>query len=292
MTHHDVEIVVDGKDILGEVPLWCQRTAKLWWIDVRRPSLQSFDPASRQHETYILPLPIVGSYALRDSGGFLLAADDGLYAYRPDTGAVDVLVAFRDHPKNRYNDGKADRAGRFWVGTMNDTPGNPDGSFYRVDTDLSMTSQFSGVYCPNAIAFSPDSQYLYYGDSKEKKIWRYEFDLAAGALGKRTLFRDVAYHQGIPDGSTVDAEGFVWNAEYGGGRLVRYAPDGSIDRIVELPVSLPSSCTFGGSDLSTLYVTTANQRLSAAQRKTQPYAGALLALNVGVKGLAEPYFKG
>jgi len=292
MIQTDIEVAVSAADILGEVPIWCAQLQRLWWIDVRRPCVQSFDPISRQHEVFVIPAPVIGSYGLRRSGGMIVALNDGLYGFDPERRDLTPLLLYQDKAQNRFNDGKCDRLGRFSVGTMNNTPGDPDGSFYRIDPDLSVHVQFGDVYCPNSVAFGPNDRVLYYGDTKEKKIWVFDFDLAAGTIGNRRLFRDCANHPGYPDGSTVDAEGFLWNAEYRGGRLVRYAPDGRIDRIVGLPVSQPTSCGFGGSDLSTLFVTTAAQHLSAEERAAEPMAGALLMLDVGVNGVAEPAFAG
>lgn len=289
---NEFQVAVSAADILGEVPLWCARTARLWWIDVRRSSLQSYDPVTSQHEVFVIPGPIVGSFAFRRDGGVMLAMGDGLYTFDTAQRQLSPLLAYQDKPQNRYNDGKADRLGRFWVGTMNNTPHDPDGSLYRIDADLSVHPQFDGVYAPNSIAFSPDDRVFYYADTKEAKIWAFDLDMAAGSLSNRRVLCDAAGHPGLPDGSTVDAEGFLWNAEYKGARLVRYAPDGRIDRVVELPVSQPTSCGFGGSDLGTLFVTTATQNLSPAERSAQPLAGALLMLDVGVRGLPEPYFAG
>lgn len=292
MSYMDIDVAVASDDVLGEVPLWCAKSQRLWWIDVRRPSLQSYDPVTHRHQTFVLPAPVVGSYGLRERGGMIMALNDGIYAFEPATGALESLIPFQDAPQNRYNDGKCDRRGRFWVGTMNNTPGNPDGSFYRMDADLSVHKQFEGVFCPNSVAFSPDDRTLYYADTKLNKIWAFDFDIDEGALSNRREFSDGSQHAGLPDGSTVDAEGFLWNAEYRGGRLVRYAPDGRVDRIVELPVKQPTSCGFGGADLSILFVTTASQHLTPAERKAEPLAGALLMLDVGVKGLPEPAFRG
>ncbi len=286
-----IDVAVAASDILGEVPLWCARTQRLWWIDVRRPSLQSFDPASGAHKVSVIPAPVIGSFALRQSGGFVLASTDGLYAY--DIGkALTPLLPYHDKPQNRFNDGKCDRRGRFWVGTMNNTPGNPDGSLYRVDPDLSIHPMFDGVYCPNSLAFSPDDRVLYYADTKMKKIWAFDYDLERGEISGRRLLHDLADAPVAPDGSTVDAEGCLWNAEYGSGRLVRYTPDGRIDRVVTLPTSQPTSCAFGGPDLSVLFVTTAAQNLSPGRRAEEPLAGALLMLDAGVKGCPEPLFAG
>jgi sugar lactone lactonase YvrE len=291
MRNSQVEIAVSAVDILGEVPLWCGRTQRLWWIDVRRPSLQSYDPAVRRHEVFIIPAPVVGSYALRRSGGMMLALNDGFYAFVPGQELTPLLL-YRDLPQNRYNDGKCDRRGRFWVGTMNNTPGNPEGSLYRIDPDFSVHPQFGGIYCPNSLAFSPDDRLFYFADTKAKLIWVFDFDVDAGEISGRRLLCDLTDHPGSPDGSTVDAEGFLWNAAVGGWRLVRYAPDGRIDRVVELPVSQPTSCAFGGPDLSILFVTTAAQNIPAQHRSREPHAGALLMVDVGVKGCREPLFAG
>jgi sugar lactone lactonase YvrE len=193
-------------------------------------------------------------------------------------------------PENRFNDGRCDRAGRFWAGTMCDARRDPTGSLYRFDADLACTKLRNAIIIPNGLAFSPDNRTMYFADTNRHTIWAYDYDLASGAATNERVFADTG--EGRPDGSCVDADGGLWNAQYGGWRLVRYAPTGKVDRVVQVPVANPTCCAFGGEDLGTLYVTTATQRLSLDDLAKQPLAGSLLALRPGAKGLAEGRFAG
>lgn len=224
----------------------------------------------------------------------VLAMNDGLYAFDPETRTRSFLVDPEpDKPENRLNDGRCDRRGRFWVGSMSEKVFEPLGSFFRIDADLSANWLFNDVIIPNSIAFSPDDRTLYFADTRKFTIWAFDFDIDKGTLSNRRIFADTSERRpGRPDGSCVDSEGFLWNTEYAGGRLVRYAPDGRIDRIVELPVSHPTCCTFGGEGLDLLFVTSAVNPLNPGQRSVESEAGALFALDLGVRGLPEPFFKG
>jgi sugar lactone lactonase YvrE len=164
----------------------------------------------------------------------------------------------------------------------------PSGGFYRIGPDRSVLRLFGGITVPNSTAFSPDDRTLYFADSPRHLIWAFDFDRDAGTVGNRRVFVDLTARKGLPDGSCIDAEGFLWNAEYGGQRVTRYAPDGRVDRTVELPVTNPTCCCFGGETLDTLYVTSATPR-TGPQR---PLDGGLLALGVGVRGLPEAAFGG
>lgn len=283
-----VEIAVEAGDQLGECPLWCPRTRLLWWLDILRPALQSFDPKTKQHQIYPLPGKNCGCAALRAKGGFVIATDSGLRTFDP----ADAKSEFLCHPEsdksaNRYNDGRCDRRGRLWIGTMDAEIREPTGSFYCVDTDLSVRKQFDDLLVPNSTVFSPDDRKLYFSDTPRHMIWTFDFDLDAGAISNRRVFADLTSREGLPDGSCVDAEGFLWNAEYGGGRIVRYAPDGRVDRTIEVPVQNPTCCCFGGDNLDVLYVTSAS---STPRRGSS--GGSVLAVDVGVRGLPEAMFAG
>ena len=287
----EIARAVEAHDLLGECCLWCPVTKRVWWIDVRRACLQSFDPVSRDYQVYPLPSPHCGCIALRRSGGFVVALDHGLHGFDPASGKLQFLT----HPEanesgNRYNDGRCDRRGRLWIGTMDIGIRRASGSFYRISADRSTVRMFDGVTVPNSTAFSPDDRTLYFADTPRNVIWAFDFALHAGAIGERRVFADLTARQGHPDGSCVDAQGFLWNAEYSGRRLTRYAPDGRVDRSIELPVTHATCCCFGGENLDTLYVTTA----SPTKRDIVPKAmdGALLALSPGVHGLPESAFGG
>ncbi len=290
-----VQVPVQSADILGEVPLWCARSQRLWWVDVRRPALQSYHPASGRHTAQRLhPALVTGAIALREQGGFLLAAATGLHVFDPDSGQAPVCIAdpVRGAEGMRLNDGKCDRRGRFWVGSMHDTRREPLGTLYRLDPDGRCTAMLDGFVLPNAICFSPDDRTMYFADTHHQMVWAFDYDIAAGSIANRRVFKDWTHQQGRPDGATVDAEGYVWNCMVATGQLVRLAPDGRVDRVIQLPVTHPTCPAFGGEDLRTLFITSHSQRFTPQQQAAEPLAGALLSLDVGVRGLPEPRFGG
>ncbi|TWT03140.1 SMP-30/gluconolactonase/LRE family protein [Reyranella sp. CPCC 100927] len=290
-----VRCAVQGADILGEVPLWCSRTRRLWWTDVRRPAIQSYDPATGRHQALRMHPDIVsGSIALCEKGGLLLAAATGIYIYdpagsQPPQRIADPIGGVRGM---RLNDGKCDRRGRFWVGSMHDTDRTQTGVLYRVDPDGRCTAMLDGFVLPNAICWSPDDRTMYFADTHNQVIWSFDYDIEAGAIANRRVFKDWTHQIGRPDGATVDADGFVWNCMVASGQLIRLAPDGRVDRIIQLPVTNPTCPAFGGEGLRTLYITSHSQRLPPEQLAREPLAGALLTLDVGVRGLPEPRFGG
>ena len=288
-----VECVVQANNILGEVPLWCPRTQKLWWIDIYAPSLHAFDPDSGAHSHIPLPGKIVGSFGLRDSGGLVIARNDGFFSFDPGSGTcLPIACPEPDKPEHRLNDGKCDRRGRYWVGSMHTTIREPRGAFYRIDPDHRVHRMFDGFILPNSVAISPDDRTFYFADTLSFTIWAFDFDIDSGTLGNRRVFADARGHPGRPDGSTVDSEGFLWNAEMAGGRVVRYAPDGRIDRTISLPISRPTSCAFGGAKLDTLFITSSSHGLTPEQREAEPLAGSLFAVHVGARGVPEPSYAG
>jgi sugar lactone lactonase YvrE len=287
----DVECVLPLADRLGESPIWCERAARLYWVDSRGPTLHSYDWHDGRHHRASLP-EVVGSIALCASGGLLAAMRSGIYRCGED-GTVGARIAAPepDKPANRFNDGRCDRRGRFWSGTMNDHARAPTGSLYRLGTDLVCTAMRHDIIVPNSIAWSPDDRRMYFADTYRAHILAFDYDADAGAITNQRVFASCP-GPGRPDGSAVDADGCLWNAEYGGGRVVRYRPDGTIDRAIGLPVSQPTCCAFGGPALDHLFVTTATQRLDDAALAAQPLAGGLFVVRPGVSGLPEARFGG
>jgi len=211
-----------------------------------------------------LTLPaLIGSIGLRETAGLIAAFQDGLFLLDPVTGERSLVAnPESDLPENRFNDGRVDRQGRFWAGTMNDRRRDPTGALYRLDPDRRVTRIRGEVIVPNSLAWSPDSRVMYFADTYRYRIWRYDFDAEAGLPSGERVFADTSGGPGRPDGSAVDEAGCLWNAEYAGARLVRYTPAGAVDRVVPMPVSNPTCCAFGGPNLETLFVTSARQRLS------------------------------
>ena len=287
-----VDCIVESKNVLGECTLWCEREQVLWWVDSRGPSLWRHDPASGKTRT--IPLPdVIGSFAFRERGGMLLATASGFHFFDPASGTLEPVVDPEAAlPENRFNDGRSDRRGRFVSGTMSDVRRDPTGSLYRLDPDRSWAKLRSDIVVPNSIAWSPDDRTMYFADTYRHTIWAYDYDIAGGAISRERVFVDASSHPGRPDGSCVDAEGCLWNAEYGGWRLVRYTPAGKIDRVIEMPVQNPTCCCFGGKDLDILYVSSATQRLTPEDLAKQPLAGGVFAVRPGVKGLPEARFAG
>jgi L-arabinonolactonase len=189
----------------------------------------------------------------------------------------------------RFNDGKCDRQGRFWVGSMDDVGRGPVGTLYRFESGR-YTAVLEGIAVPNSLCWSPDGTIMYFADGIDPVIWAYPFDTATGTPGVRRVFARLPDATGIPDGATVDAQGFLWSAHYGGSMVTRYAPDGRVDRVINVPVTQPTSCAFAGPDLDTLIITTASQRLSPEALRSQPLAGALLSIRTGARGCPEPQY--
>lgn len=294
--------IIETGAILGESPVWSARDNALYWIDIKAPAIHRFDPATRTDTAWPVSQEI-GSIALRQGGGLVAGLRDGLATVGTDMVTLDWIIdPEADKPINRFNDGKCDRQGRFWSGTMYDPPGPPDAYFerepvgilYRLDGDHSCHLMEDNILVSNGLAWSPDGTVMYFTDSPRRTIWAYDFDTASGDLGERRVFAEIPQDpgRGTCDGATVDAEGYYWSAEFRGSRLVRYAPDGTVERTVDLPVSRPTSCAFGGHGMATLFVTSAKIMLSEAELAAEPHAGALLTLDVGVCGLPEAEFPG
>lgn len=285
-----VRAVGGTSDILGEGPVWDVREQALYWVDIRAPALRRMDGASGAVTTWPMP-EMIGSLAVREAGGVLVALRSALAYFDPASGAIDRVAAPEAQLEgHRFNDGKCDRQGRFWAGTMHDVTRDPVGSLYRLD-GRGCVAMEHGIRIPNSLCWSPDGRTMYFADSLARTVFAYPFDTASGELGARRVFAAVTA-PAIPDGATVDRDGFVWCAHYDGWRIVRFAPDGRVDRTLELPVQRPTSCQFGGPDLRTLYITTARQKLTPQELAGQPLAGALLALDLDVTGLPESRFAG
>jgi L-arabinonolactonase len=291
-----VECVLDIRARLGECPVWCRRSNSLYWIDIHAPSLNRFDPSTGENRVWMLPEPI-GSFALSDDRSTVLVAlKSGLSRFDLESAVLTPLVAPEpDLPHNRMNDGRCDRQGRFWVGSMRDPPdpAAPTGTLYRFDPSGRLTPMVGGLYVSNGLAFSPDGRTIYHSDSfpAVRAIWAWDLDVANGVIANRRLYVDTHGMPGRPDGGAVDADGCYWSAATDGWELVRFTPAGVVDRRIALPVSKPSMLAFGGERLDTIYVTSI--RPANVDLSNQPLAGSLFAVEgAGIAGLPEPLFAG
>jgi len=272
------------RDILGESPVWDDRAQVLYWVDIRKPAINRHNPATGETESWQMP-DLVGAIALTQGPDLLVALGTGIVRWQVGSDRLQTLAELTDPPPgHRFNDGRADREGHFWVGTMHNETRAPEGILFRLD-ETGLVPVLSGVSIPNSLSFSPDGKIMYFADSQRYAIE--SFDMTAGWPTAPRTFAETT-SPAFPDGATVDAEGHLWYAEFFGSRVVRRSPDGHVSRVIDMPVDRPTSCTFGGADLQTLYITTTCQNLSDAARVAAPLAGALLAIKVDVPGLVEP----
>jgi sugar lactone lactonase YvrE len=286
--------ILEIRSRLGEGPLWQAAERRLYWLDLLRPAIYRFDPASGRNEQLRADIgSYIGGLVFRQRGGWIVVKEDGISAVDAGSGRRQVLLhPEADLPGNWFNDCKCDRQGRLWTGSADRGEKDPTGNLYVIDAGLGVRKIDSGIICANGPAFSPDGKAAYFADSFARQIFRYEIDPSSGAVGARGPFATVPDEAGVPDGMTVDAEGFLWNAHWDGWRVTRYAPDGRIDRVIKLPVPRPTAPAFGGEDLKTLYITTASDGLSESQLQEAPLSGSLFACEPGVRGLLEPGFAG
>jgi len=267
----------------------------LYWVDIENNSFFRYFPTTSKYESFDVGVPI-GVLALRAAGGLVMATKNGFAFWDPKTQALQFLAnPEADKPHTRFNDGAVDSQGRFWAGTMcglSEICSAPEGSLYRLDPDGSVSIMETGIFIANGIDWSPDTKIMYFTDSTRHVIYAYDFDPATGAIENRRPFISTPDEIGVPDGLTVDSEGCIWSARWGGWKITRYDPTGKVEREIQLPVQCPTSCAFGGANLDELYITSAWNELTVEQKKNQPYAGDLFRVKTDTKGLVSPKFAG
>lgn len=291
----DIQCVVDAQALLGEGTCWDPKAQCLWWLDIYSKAIHRYEPATGSTETFSTPQP-PGCLAVRDKDGLIIAMGDGFHFFDPTTGRFEHIIdAEANIRETRMNDGKTDRQGRFWSGTVFEAEGQTPqaiGALYRLNADRSCHKVVTGITCSNGLAWSPDSRTMYVTDSCQSQIWAWDFDAKTGDVDNRRVFADLAFIQGIGDGATVDAEGCYWITVPFKGKVLRFDPRGRLMRTIELPTDAPTCCEFGGRNLDILYVTTATLRRSTSELKGQTCAGGLFAVDAGVTGLPSRAFGG
>jgi L-arabinonolactonase len=290
------EIFLDLKLTLGESLVWDSESQSLYFVDIEGKKFFAFDWNTQNLTQYDLPFR-VGCIAVRENGGFVLGGEDGIYFFSPGSeNPLEKLPTSPDLPEGiRFNDGRSDQQGRFILtcSPLILTPNSPCISpVYRLDHDLSVSRLFDFPVCiGNGTAFSPDGTIMYFTDSMTKDILKFDYDITTGTVSNRQVFTTIQEpHFG--DGAIVDSAGYLWSACFNGSRVVRYAPDGTIDRIIHLPVTNVTCVAFGGPDLRLLFITTARELRTEEQLAAEPYAGGVFVVQLDVPGIPGQRFRG
>ena len=287
--------IVPAGDVCGEAATWDAAANRIYWTDINRFLLHSHDPDSGATRTHMFDRPVV-ALSLTDKKGWLLVAlGSQLILFNPEAGTREDLAAnLSGWPELRFNDGRSDPLGAFWIGSMGNNVGpngeglpvvGGKGTLYRYRHGRPIEVIETGIGIPNTLCWSPDRRRFYFGDTLKNEIRVYDYDIESGDIGSGRPFF-AGFERGLPDGSAMDGEGYLWNCRYGGGCVVRVAPDGGIDRVIDIPASNVTTCTFGGPELTTLYVTTA----AADRAPDDRLAGSLFVIETGIRGMAENSF--
>lgn len=285
-----MELVVDARARVAEGPVW--HDGALWWVDIHAGAVHRHDPATGTDRGFAVGQE-VGALVPRRLGGFLLAVRDGFATWDGPGAELDVVVPVeQENPANRMNDGKCDPSGRFWASTMEFGGRRGEGALYRLDTDFTVTTHLDGLAIGNGLAWSADGTLLYFIDTPSGGVDVLDFDAETGTIADRRRLVSVDEDDGAPDGMTIDTEGCLWVAMWGGGCVRRYTPAGELDRVLEVPVTNATACTFGGEDLGDLYITSASDDLDATQRAAQPHAGGVFVTRPGATGIHPVMFGG
>ncbi len=286
-----LELMLDVENQLGEGVLWCDRSRRVLWTDILGSKLFAHDPATGDTTSWPMPEPLA-SLALTDNADrLLLGLASQLAFFDLSTGTVTSVCTVEAGLTTRLNDGRCDRQGRFVFGTFNTVePRERIGSFYRLGHDLVLERlPLANCAIANSICFSPDGATMYYCNSPDRAIRCCDYDPVTGAISNDRVFVTLDGDAGEPDGSCIDAEGYLWNAQWGASRVVRYAPDGQVERVVESPALQPSCVAIGGVDLNVLYVTSARVGMSEPAVHD---GGLFKQVLAGVQGLPESRFAG
>lgn len=283
--------VTECAALLGEGPIWVAREGAVYWVDIELPRIWRFHAADGTLAHWTPPFRI-GSLAPRTAGGFVAGSEHGFAFVDPEAGRYELIgKPETEPPGNRFNDGKVDRLGRFWAGTMDDAEEAATGALYRLDADCRWTRVDEGYRVANGPAFSPDGRCMYHTDSARRTIYRFALD-ERGQVSGREVFARFGEADGYPDGMTADADGFLWIAFWDGWCLRRLSPGGECVQTLKMPIQRPTSCTFGGPDLDRLFITSARTGLSEDKLLGQPLAGALFMAEPAVGGTPQPSFAG
>ena len=291
---YQATLALDARALLGEGPIWDARAGVLYWVDISGCKVHIFTPATGADRAIDVGQP-VGTVVPRRSGGVMVALRDGFAALDTETGRLTMIADPEAHlPDNRFNDGKCDPAGRFWAGTMRQAEDRKGGgSLYRLDPDLSVHKMLGDITVSNGIAWSVDARTMYFIDTPTMTVAAFDYNRETGDIANPKPVVSAHDGPGFPDGMTIDAEGMLWVAYWGGWRVVRWNPHtGEALAVIELPVERVTAPWFGGPNLDELYITTARVGLDDAGLTGQPHAGSIFVARPGVRGLPAFEFAG
>jgi sugar lactone lactonase YvrE len=292
----DIKVAHRQPMAVGECPLWDPAEASLYWVDIDGFAVHRLHPDSGEHRSWKMDSE-PAALALRAGGGLVLALRSGFAHLDTASGALTPIApAPYDTATARFNDGRVDPAGRFWVGTLYEPRDQQAAQMFCLERGAVRLAWSGGMTNSNGLAFSPDQKWMYHSDTTSHRIERYDFDAATGEVSHPQRFQQFSTDRaknygGRPDGAAVDSEGAYWCAMFEGGRLLRFAPDGELLREVKLPLRCPTMVAFGGEDLRTLYITSASHKRSDEERARYPLTGCVLSLRVDVAGLPEPLYQ-
>jgi sugar lactone lactonase YvrE len=290
----EVEHVLEIRNVIGEGPVWHSQEECLYWVNfIEQFQILRFSPQSRHMDVFETGVPVM-ALGIRKAGGFIAATGKGIAHWDTQHKTLEPFCEpVAGQSSCRFNDAATDSCGRFWVGTLNDAnPKGPDGELFCIQGDGSWLVMDKNITVANGMGWSPDCKIMYFTDSFSYSVYAYDYAADTGKITNRRTFVQTPPDAGIPDGLTVDSEGFVWSAFWGGWKVVRYNPEGKVDREYRLPVPNPTSCAFGGKRLDELYITSASLGLSKEEKERHVQSGDLFCLKAGITGMDEPRFAG
>ncbi len=290
---HSAELLLETKSILGEGPVWDWKRQALFWVDIEGCMLHQYIPIGKKHQKWSFEHTL-GAVAPTEKGNLLLALETALATFEPTSETVTQLTVLQnDRPEMRYNDGKVGPNGNFWIGSMHKQLAPNSGTLYRVDNRLNATQEISGTTISNGMAWSANHKLFYYIDTATQQVAQFSFDKSTSSITNRKIAFTIPKNFGAPDGMTIDDEGMLWIAHWGGNAVRRWNPKtGELLEKIELPAPNVTSCCFGGEGLNTLYITTARSGLNESQLNLFPLSGGLFTFQTRVKGTPIHYFKG
>ncbi len=290
---YTAEVFSDHVCKLGEGPIWDGENNRILWLDIIKGNIHEYNFDIKTHNSFNVG-KMIGCIAPRETGGFIAGLENGFAFINTESKTIKHITNPEAGLENRFNDGKADAAGRFWAGTMSIKEEENKGSLYVMDVDLSIKKKIESVSISNGLAWNDDNTIMYYINTPTNYIFAFDFDIETSDINNQRVVVDLTHEQGFADGMTIDEEGMLWVAFYDGWRVARYNPQtGKVLQQIELPVANVTSCTFGGDNLSDLYITTASKGMSEDDLQKQPHAGKLFIVNnIKVKGTPSLKFKG